>query len=377
MQKLPLHTAQQFILHCQLLTPDSKQSGKEGTLQAIRHLGYVQIDTISVVERAHHHVLWTRVPDYKHAYLQTLNEKDRTVFDYWAHAASYLPMEHYPYSLIQKANVDNGSGFWRLTDPELSAHVLERIRQEGPLMSKDFVKAKERPDLPWRIPAINMVIRQLFMKGELMIAGRRGIQKTYDLPERVLPKGIRTTPPSMTEYAEHIVRRDLWAQGLVKLSEFGYLMKVPRKGYAVVLKKMIKKGEVVEVNIKGTAGGPYFAFKEAIQQFSPTNKKAFHILSPFDNLIIQRKRLAELFGFQYTIECYVPAAKRKFGYFGLPLLYGNKFVGQMDAKADRKEKVLHIRKLEWTVKHSPTVQRAFEKKLKAFALFCGCKEVKF
>ena len=376
MQTISLHNAQQFVLHCQLLTLDSKLSGKDGTLQAIRQLGYVQIDTISVIERAHHHVLWTRIPDYKHTYLHDLGENDRAVFDYWAHAASFLPMEHYPYSLIQKAKVDNGSGFWRITEPKLAAHVLKRLKKEGPLMAKDFVKAKDRPDEPWRVPTINMVIRQLFMKGEIMVSKRRGILKTYDLPERVLPKGIGTTAPSLSKFAEHIVHRDLRAQGLIKLSEFGHLMKIPRKEYQTALKKMLKTEEVVEVNIKGMGDEPYFAYRDAFQQFSPTNKKTFHILSPFDNLVIQRKRLAELFGFQYTLECYVTAAKRKFGYFGLPLLYGNKFVGQLDAKADRKEKVLHIRKLEWTAKPSATLKRAYEKKLKAFATFCGCEHVK-
>ena len=377
MQTVPLNTAHQFILHSQLLSPDTGLSDKAGVLHAIRRLGYVQIDTISVVERAHHHVLWSRVPDYEHAHLRSLNEDDREVFDYWAHAASYLPMEHYPYSLVRKANIDNGGGFWRLSDPELSAHVLKRIRKEGALMSRDFVKAKNKTDEPWRIPAINMVIRQLFMKGELMVSGRRGILKCFDLPERVLPKSISKTRPSISEYAEYIVRRDMQAHGLVKLSEFGHLLKVKRKEYQNILDKMIHSCEAVEVTIKGVEGGPYFAFWKALNSFSPTQKKAFHILSPFDNLVIQRKRLKELFGFDYTLECYVPAAKRKFGYFGLPLLYGHRFVGLMDAKADRKAKVLRVRKLEWRGKVPKAARQAFDKKLRAFAGFCGCLKVKY
>ena len=376
MQILTKHIARQFILQSQLLAPGPNRPGKAGVLQTIRQLGYVQIDTISVVERAHHHVLWTRVPDYEQAHLRALNEEDRAVFDYWAHAASYLPMEYYPFSLYQKSRIDKGSGFWRITDPKLETYVLQRIEAEGPLMSKDFQKEKNKPDLPWRLPAINMVIRQLFMRGELMVAGRRSFQKCYDLPVRVLPEGISTKIPSAGEFAEHVVRRDLQAHGLVKLSEFGYLLRVPRKEYQKVLQKMMGAGEVVAVAIKGTDGSPYFAFCNQLDAFLPTKKKAFHILSPFDNLIIQRKRLAELFDFNYTLECYVPAAKRQFGYFGLPLLYGHQFVGLMDAKADRKSKVLHIKKLEWTGKTSQTLLRAFDKKLKAFARFCGCTDIR-
>ena len=353
MRTLSLNTARQFILHCQLLAPGRQQSGEAGVLKTIQHLGYVQIDTISVIERAHHHVLWTRVPDYQHRFLQA-HEEQRTVFDYWAHAASYLPMEYYPFSLFQKSRVGKGGGFWRLSDPELSAHVLERIRKEGPLMSKDFKKAKDKPDLAWRIPAINAVIQQLFMKGDLMVAGRKGILKSFDLPERILPKNISTKMPTVEDFAEHIVRRDLRAHGLVKLSEFGHLLRFSRKEYKSVLEKMMEKDEVVEVIIKGVSDATYFAF---------------------NNLIIQRKRLGEIFNFQYTLECYVPAAKRQFGYFGLPLLYGHKFVGLLDAKVDRKTKILHIRKLEWHAKVSKTLLKAFEKKLKSFAAFCGCEEI--
>ncbi|MEO1258667.1 MAG: winged helix DNA-binding domain-containing protein [Bacteroidota bacterium] len=375
MQILSKNTAHQFILHSQGLAPGQSRSGKSGVLQTIRDLGYVQIDTISVVERAHHHVLWTRVPDYEPAQLRALDEEDRAVFDYWAHAASYLPMEYYPYSLYSKSRIDEGSGFWRITDPTLEKYVLDRIGKEGPLMSKDFKKEKNRSDLPWRLPAINMVIRQLFMRGELMVAGRRGMQKCYDLTDRVLPAGVSTKIPTVGEYAEHIVRRDLRAHGLVKLSEMGHLLRVKRKEYQIVLQKMMDAGDVLEVEIKGINDGPYFAFKDQLDAFSPFKKKTFHILSPFDNLIIQRRRLAEIFDFDYTLECYVTAAKRKFGYFGLPLLYGHQFVGLLDAKADRKTKTLHIKKLEWTGKTSQTLLRAFDKKLKAFARFCGCDEV--
>ncbi len=374
MSKISVQHAQQFVLHSQLLATPLLASGKQGVLDTIRHLGYVQIDTISVVERAHHHVLWTRVPDYQPVHLQTLDETDRAIFDYWAHAASYLPIESYPYSLIRKTTVDDGCGFWRRTDPVLAAHVLDRIKREGPLMARDFEKEKNAPEHPWMIPAINQVIRQLFMTGELMVSGRKGIQKSYDLTKRVLPKSISRKTPSMRQFIEYIVRRDLQAHGLVKLTEFGYLLQLSNKEIGAVVEKLRRAAEVVEVAIHGMSG-TYYSFTKNLEEFSPTHQKAFHILSPFDNSIIQRKRTAELFGFEYTLECYVPSAKRKFGYFGLPLLYGNQFVGLLDARVDRRSKVLEVRKLQWSVKKAGDLQRAFKQRLGQFAQFCGCNDV--
>ncbi|MEQ1905172.1 MAG: crosslink repair DNA glycosylase YcaQ family protein [Pirellulaceae bacterium] len=374
MSRISLNDARQFILHCQLLSKPPQLSGKNGTLEVIRQLGYVQIDTISVVERAHHHILWTRVPDYQPSHLTSLAETERAIFDYWAHAASYLPIEAFRYSLIRKTTIDEGCGFWRRTDPELAAHVLDRIKREGPLMAKDFEKESGAPEHAWMIPAINQVIRQLFMKGELMVSRRKGIQKTYDLTRRVLPKSTDRKLPSQRQYVEHIIRRELQAHGLVKISEFGYLLQLSRKDIAAVVDKLRRAGEVTEVAINGLPS-TYFANSKMLEEFSPSRKKLFHILSPFDNLIIQRKRTAALFGFEYTVECYVPAAKRKFGYFGLPLLYGNQFVGVLDARANRKSKILEVRKLLWTAQKTADLQRAFTQRLKQFANFCGCNEI--
>ena len=374
MSKISLNDARQFILHCQLLSKPSQLSGISGTLQVIQQLGYVQIDTISVVERAHHHVLWTRVPDYQPIHLTTLVETDRKVFDYWAHAASYLPMEDYRFSLIRKTTIDDGCGFWRTTNHELPTDVLERIKREGPLMARDFEKGADLRRPAWMIPEINQVIRQLFMKGELMVAGRKGIQKTYDLTKRVLPRSIDRKLPSHGQYVEHVVRRELQAQGLVKISEFGYLLQIPRKAIAAAIERLRRTGEVTEVGIHGLSS-TYFVNSGMLEDFSPTRKKMFHILSPFDNLIIQRKRTAELFDFEYTVECYVPEANRKFGYFGLPLLFGNQFVGVMDARANRKSQVFEIRILVWTAQPSAELQRTFIQRLKLFANFCGCQEI--
>ena len=167
--------------------------------------------------------------------------------------------------------MDDGKGFWRLSDPKLEKHVLIRIKKEGALMSKDFKKEKKRPDEPWRIPVINAVIQQLFMKGEIMIAKRRGILKYYDLPERVVPENISTNEPIKGAYLEYLIRRDLKAHGLVKLNEFGYLLRIPKKEFLTVIKRMIKNGEVEEVQINGLENN-YYSFKNAVDEFEPTSK---------------------------------------------------------------------------------------------------------
>ncbi|MEZ4962796.1 MAG: crosslink repair DNA glycosylase YcaQ family protein [Saprospiraceae bacterium] len=378
MKKIKLAWARSFILNSQLLLEGTVPAGKLGVMTTIGHLGYVQIDTISVVERSHHHVLWTRVPAYQPLYLTTL-EKEKAVFEYWAHAASYLPISSYRFTLLQKASVDDGSGFWRLTEPRLAAHILDRIGREGPLMSRDFEKEGEKPDIPWMIPAINQVIRQLFMKGEIMAVGRKGFQKIYDLPGRALPERTDTSLPSRKEYVEWIIRRDLRAHGLMRLKEFGYLLKkINRQEKEEVLKQMLRTGLVKAVSIESMGSEPYYALAEPFEQFEPKETgRAFHILSPFDNLIIQRQRLKELFGFDYTLECYVPAHKRKFGYFGLPLLYGSAFLGQIDAKADRPTKTLLVKNIAWINEPDHAILEVFKHKLKAFAEFNGCREIRF
>ncbi len=381
MQKITLPTARAFILHEQLLAGHDLPSGPGGAHRIIEKLGYVQIDTISVVERAHHHVFWTRLPDYRPDYLKTLEEQERKVFEYWAHAAAYLPIRNYRYSLVRKAEIAGGDLFWGYEkNPELMQHVLDRIRAEGPLMSRDLEKDPElHPREMWTIHPVNRAARELFMAGRLMTTYRRGFQKVFDLTERVLPQTVDTSLPSETEYFNHLIQRDLAAHGLMKEREIGYLLKINRKKLRETLHQKIRSGELIRVAIEGLDKELYYAMPEPLEKFldrKQPHPPLFHILSPFDNLIIQRKRTEELFGFSYTLECYVPAAKRVNGYFCLPMLWGDRFVGQIDLKAERKKGELLVQNLVW----APGIQPkdflpAFREKLAAFAAFNGCGEV--
>jgi len=372
LKTIDLKTARSFIISHQL--PESLQ-GKSGTLQAIEHLGYIQIDTISVIQRAHHHVIWTRVPDYQPDFLQQLTS-ERKIHDYWAHAASFLPMRDYRFSLVRKKRIEKGDGHWFKKDPKLMRFVLQQFKKRGALMSRDFEKTEFKADTPWNRHPINQAIMNLYMSGKLMIEGRKKFQKIYDLPERIIPKGINTKMPTQKEYLEYLIERDIRAHGLIKAREIGYLLKIDRKVLKNILNQKVKSGELEAITIKGL-NDTYFAFPGVLEKFSPKKKKAFHILSPFDNLVIQRKRLNEIFDFEYQIECYVPEAKRKVGYFALPMLFGNEFVGKIDLKADRKTKILWVKNLVWgnNVRKTKTMLLAFNKKLQAFMKFNNCESI--
>ena len=376
MKIITKNTARSFVLDHQLPAP---KKGKKGVLETIEHLGYVQIDTISVIQRAHHHVLWTRVPNYQPEFLQTLVEKDKTVYDYWAHAASFLPMRDYRFSLYRKWEKAQKDKHWYQKNPKNMAYVLDQIKERGPLMSKDLNKGTFVKKHAWGLPPIKQALMHLFMDGSIMIVGRKGFQKIYDLPENFLPNSVNTTMPTRPEYIEHIVKRDIGAHGLITNKSIGHLLKISIKEKQEILDKLIKTGELTPLTLKGQTSNTYYAFTDKIDNYTPkSTSKKLHILSPFDNLVILRKRVTQLFDFSYLLECYVTAKKRKVGYFSLPILYGKNFVGQVDIKADRKTKILWIKNLVWedTLKNPAAIYTPFLKKLTAFMVFNGCEKIK-
>ncbi|MCB0379605.1 MAG: YcaQ family DNA glycosylase [Flavobacteriales bacterium] len=351
--------------------------GKNGVLTAIEHLGYVQIDTLSVVARAHHHTLWSRLPDYAEAFLNELLEKDKTIFEYWSHAASYLPMCDYRFSLPRKQLFASGKSHWFEQDKKLNQYVLDRIKAEGPLQSKDFEHKRTSPGNWYEWKPAKKALEQLFMQGDLMVAKRQGFQKVYDIAERVLPKKVNTSTPTEQEYAKHLIKKTIQAHGLVDEAQITYLRPKAKKAVTNTLKELVENNEIVEISIENQKN-TFYSTKEqlsVLNSIKPTEN--IHFLSPFDNAVIQRKRLQTLFNYDYQIECYVPEAKRKFGYFCLPILYNNQFVGRFDPKADRKTKTFHVKQLYFENGFKPDAKfnTAFTTKLNEFAAFNGCNKV--
>jgi uncharacterized protein YcaQ len=355
-------------------------SGKPGTLNAIEQLGYVQIDTISVVERAHHHTLWSRVPDYTPEWLHDLHA-ERRVFEYWSHAAAFMPMQDFRQSLPLMRSFRR-KFHWSDDSPELRRamrRVLARIRSEGALRARDFESKDVRLLDSWAFGKMERrALHELWMRGDLMVASRQGFQKSYDLAERVLPKNIDRSMPSEEDAADFLIERTLRAHGLARQAELGYLRD---GGFAASIRKRlalaVKEGRIVSVQV-GDLPKPAYALPETLE-YAPDRVEAreARILSPFDNLVVQRERLRWLFDFDYQLESYVPVAKRRFGHFVLPVLWGERFAARLEAKALREESQLVLTGLwfEPGYQGDRRLRDALRTALEHFALFNCCDEV--
>ncbi|MFT4813887.1 MAG: hypothetical protein ACI9WR_001193 [Paracoccaceae bacterium] len=347
--------------------------GMDGTLAAIDHLGYVQIDTLAVVERAHSHTLWNRVNGYLPEHLNQLQLSGK-IFEHWAHALAYLPTADFRYSLPMMNRIANGESHWYTKNPKETNKVLHRITSEGPLSAKDFTD-KKSSDTTWSRSPSKRALEQLFMEGTLMIRKRVNFHKVYDLTERVLEREVDTSVPTTQELCQHLLTRFLNANGLGHLREVTYLRKGLNAAMKTVANEMVESGNIINVIFGGIE---YYCRPDALEQAdNKLPSGLLRILSPFDNAIIQRKRIFQLFDYDYQIECYVPKEKRKFGYFCLPLLYNNSLVARIDAKADRKNRDLHIAHLHLE-KPIQSLDRFYSKllaELKRFADFNGCDNI--
>lgn len=360
-----------------LLKAQSFGRGLAGARKAINHLGYVQIDTISVVERAHHHVLHSRVPKFDPAMInQMLRERD--IFEYWSHAAAFLPMSDFRFSLPYKNAIKSGQTHWyKNCDRKLMDELLDRIRIDGPLRSRDVETNTRKRAGWWDWKPAKKALEQLYMEGELMVSDREGFQKVYDLTERVLPSNVNTQTPSMEEFAAHIVDQQLRCHGFASLKGMTYQRRNTELREAVkkLVNERLAQGILQEVQINN--GEIYILEAGALERPLPRLNNRMLILSPFDNSVIQRERLKVLFEYDYKIECYVPEAKRQYGYFSLPLLFRDQFIGRMDCKAHRKNNHLEIKSLHWELHNfdEDLVITVFADAIKQFCQFQKCESV--
>lgn len=377
-------TARRLVLHAQLLDDRTRiKKGKAGVVQAIGHLGYVQIDTISVIARAHHHTLWTRVPGYDPIQLHEAQAIDRTVFEYWGHAASLLPMKDYRFYIPMMRSFYTPTSWYRGWMEKYGDHiapVLQRVRAEGPKAARDFANPGGRRKGPWWDwkPA-KAALEMLFWRGELMIRERQGFQRIYDLTERVLPEGTATQVPSTDELGRFIVRRALGALGVAGEKEIRDYIRIGNKNIvASAINEMLAAAEIARLTVEGH-GRDVYALPRALEEAGRFQSRPprVRLLSPFDNLVIFRSRLKERFAFDYLFECYVPRGKRNHGYFVLPILFGEDIVGRLDPKADRKTGTFIVRQLvlEPGVDHGGGLVPELGRALGEFARFNGCETV--
>jgi len=373
--KISKELAKNIALQAQGLTPNSLfGAGKTGALKAIKHLGYLQLDTLAVVARAHHHTLYARTDAYKKTHLDQLL-KERSIFEYWAHAASYLPIEDYRFTFPRKEEFLSGRSHWFQKDKKVMKYVLDRIKTEGALQAKDFESEKQHGSwFDWK-PA-KIALGNLFMEGSLMISERKGFHKVYDLTEHVLPRKIDITKPTLTEYAEFLIKSALRAHGFASAKEMAYLRKGMLPHVHQAIKQLVQQNLLIEIQVEGLKEKQY-AFPETLDLKFKTKVSQVSLLSPFDNAVIMRNRLKQVFDFDYGVECYLPEHKRKFGYFCLPILYNNTFVGRLDPKADRREKEFIIKSLY--IENLPADMDDFlvclSVALKQFAAFHNCTKI--
>ncbi len=329
-----------------------RHATKADVLAAIRRMGALQIDTIHVVARSPYLVLWSRLGAYEPRWLDELLAEG-ALFEYWAHEACFLPIEDYP--LYRHRMIDPGSMGWKYSHAFLEKHkaeveqVLERIRRHGPVRSADFERREGTTAGWWEWKPEKRVLESLFTAGELMIARREHFQRVYDLRERVLPTWSDAALPPLEETLRALVRRAVRALGVTKARWVADYFRMPKKETPARVRQLAAEGGLLPVAVEGWEEPGYVHPEQAVLARAAAAGEIKPVLttllSPFDPLVWDRARALELFGFDYRLECYTPAPKRRYGYFVLPILRRGALVGRLDAKAHRRDGRFEVRAL--------------------------------
>ncbi len=352
-------------------------TGPEAVYKVIDHLGFVQLDTNYVVERAHHQVMAARIPDYELHWLNDLIDDSR-IFEFFISEAGYLPMYDFRFSLPLKESFTLNRKPLTPAEKTLMKQVLDRIEREGPLMVSDFEQDRQQASTGWWDwrPA-KVALERLYLDGNLMITRTKGFKKIYDLPLNLVPSETVLTPPTAQEYARYIIRRTVGALGIASAKEMLWRARFVKNNLVKAeLEQMLTEGELKRVSVEGVKTTPLYMLADQAIDVQLSND--VFILSPFDILNVFRHRLRDFFNFDYQIECFVPAPKRKYGYFSLPILAGDTFIARMDAKADRKNKQLLVHNLHFEdVVLTDSVMIKLAEALKGFVRFNQCRNITF
>lgn len=358
--------------------------GPLDVLAIIKDLGFVQLDTIRNVSRAHHHILWSRNQNYREPMLDKLLGKERSVFEHYTHDASVLPMEFYPMWKRQfrrmKERIDRFNYYSTMLDHEGREAIKERIGKEGPLSTQAFdTKVAGKKEM-WSRPPHKLALDYMWYSGELATSHRKDFRKFYGLAHDVIPHELRTSEHSDQDQIDWLCNAALDRMA------FGTLGDIRRFWEATEVSEVKAWAEHFDAHlmpVEFQAGdGSWF---EAIAPMDieqriaelPEPSQRMRILNPFDPAIRDRTRLMRLFGFDYRIEIFVPAAKRRWGYYVYPLLEGDRFVGRIEVKANRKAGVLDVigfwpeEKVKWSDKR----RERLDAELLRFMRLVGAKSV--
>ena len=343
--------ARRIWLHAQRLdAPVPFGDGPQAIAAAVEHLGYVQIDTINVIERCHHHILYSRIPNYLRADLRQAQSIDRSVFEYWTHALSYVPAKDFRFFLpAMKLHKREGHRWFSSVSPADTRKVMRLLRRDGALTIRDIeddVLTEKEHLWASRKPS-KRALQLAFYSGEVTIAERTGMLKTYELMTRHFGWDKLPKPASATEVSAYLLDRALRAQGIVSLDSICHLDAPSKASIRRLIDARVRRKELVALALEGAGKQEHWARPEVLEPVGEGDPGLVHILSPFDPLIIQRKRTELFFGYGHRFEAYVPKEKRQFGYFALPVLVGENIVAAIDLKTDRKNRKLLMQKWSW------------------------------
>ena len=362
----------------------SPPTGPIDVMKIIKELGFVQLDTIQNVARAHHHILWSRNQNYREPMLDHLLSSKENIFEHFSHDACVIPMEYYPMWTRQfgrlKKWLDNSNWFKSLPNHSARELIKARIQTEGPLSTHAFDSKIKGKKSMWARPPHKLALDYMWYSGELSTSHRENFKKFYDLSHRVIPQNIREQKFSQTQQINWLCNEALSRLG------FGSLKDIQNFWQATDIKEVKNwsqenQHQLTSIEWQAMDGSWIKAFaphdiKKTLNLF-PTPTSRMRIINPFDPAIRDRARLKQLFGFDYKIEIFVPAAKRQWGYYVYPLLEGDKFVGRIEIKADRKSATLNVINFwpEKTVKWGEQRRKKLDAELDRLARFINLKHV--
>lgn len=381
--------ARRFFLASQGLGDDpTRRLSKEALYQLIHSLGFVQIDSIGTVERAHHQILFSRNQTYRREHLSDLIEKDRLLFENWTHDASILPSEFYPYwkrrfareeaRLSERWTKWHGEGFER----ELGA-VLSRVAGGGAVMSRDMKAPDHQSGGWWNWHPSKQALEYLWRTGKLAVSSRVNFQKVYDLTERVFHPHHHEPEVSEAAFVDWACREALTRLGFAtakEIADFWAVVSVAEvRDWIAANRAELEELEIASADGKERRLSFAFAGTAETMGDGPSPPSRIRVLSPFDPMLRDRLRAERLFGFNYRIEVFVPEPLRQYGYYVFPLLEGDRLIGRIDMKAERKGGTLDVRKLwlEKGVKLSIGRMEKLDAELKRLARFTGVEQVNY
>ncbi len=323
--------------------PRGRRFTRSALVDHLERTGALQLDSVNVVDRAHHLTLWSRFGPYSRETLADRIHRESLAHEYWGHAASVLPQSSLPFSRRHMRLWDPGGQWWeeRKADEGLKRRVLARIRREGPLESAQFDAERRGSSAWWGWKDSRMALEWLWRKGKLAICDRRHFRRVYDIADRVYPDG---PPADRRSFEEHWVLGGLSGNGVATHAHLSNYLTIPigAAQRRAVIARLLKRGAICKVAVEGS-DEDWYALPEHLDSIGRAPRpRGTNLICPFDSLLWQRKRAEELLDFHYRIEIYVPRPKRVFGYYVLPILHDGRFVGRLDPKFDRQADVLRI-----------------------------------